>query len=95
MNIPGYDAWKLSGPPEWEGPTCSYCGKGEALRVECESFYHRGLRTEAALICEDCFTGTDTGPCFDDLQTAEDCARDEADMRADYLHDQQRDERAE
>jgi hypothetical protein len=91
MNIKGYDAWKLSGPPEWEGPTCDYCGTGESLRVECPSFYHRGKTHPPALICEDCFTGTDDGPCFDDLQTAAEYYQEQADMRADYLHDQQRD----
>jgi len=91
MNIPGYDAWKLSGPPEWEGPTCDGCGSGGDIRVHTDGWG----RIPPGLTCEECFTGQDDGPCFDDLQTADDYAQEEADMRADFLHDQQRDERAE
>ncbi len=87
MNIPGYDAWKLSGPPEWEGPTCDYCGAGGDVRVESEGCG----RVKPSLVCEDCFTGQDDGPCFDDLQTAEDYAGEREDLRADYLMDQARD----
>ncbi len=95
MTIPGYDAWRLSGPPEWEGPTCDYCGSGEDVRVQCEGFFFRGKNRPATLVCEGCFVNTDTGPCFDDLQTAEDHAQEQADLRADYLHDQARDRKME
>lgn len=26
MNLPGYDAWKLATPPDYDGPTCEKCG---------------------------------------------------------------------
>jgi hypothetical protein len=94
MNIPGYDAWKLSGPPEWEGPTCDYCGTGDDIRVESPAIG----RSKAVLVCEECFTTPEGGhnePCFDDLQTADDYAQEQTDMRADYLHDQARDRKGE
>ena len=94
MNIPGYDAWKLSGPPEWGGPTCDYCGTGEDIRVQCPGFYYRKSHP-AALVCEDCFTGQDDGPCFDDLQPVAEHEQEKADLRADYLHDQARDRKGE
>ncbi len=91
MNIPGYDAWKLSGPPQWEGPTCDWCGADENIRIQTE-----GCGAMPALrTCEDCFTGPDDGPCFDDLQTVAEHAQEQADIRADYLHDQARDRKGE
>ena len=82
MNIPGYDDWRLSGPPEPIGPTCDCCGSGEDIRVD-----QSGKKPQ--LICEECFGG------FDDLQTASEYAQEQADLRADYLHDQQRDRKGE
>lgn len=44
---------------------CMFCGEDEAaLRVYAYA-YVRGAGDD--LICEECFTGSDTGPCFDDL----------------------------
>ena len=90
-----YDDWRLSGPPEWEGPTCDYCGTGEDIRVNCPGFYYRGKNHPAELVCEECFTGQDDGPCFDDLQTADDYAEEQADLHGDHLHDQARDRKGE
>jgi len=87
MNIPGYDAWKLSGPPEWDGPTCDWCGTGDDVRVQCEGKWH----VKPVLTCEECFTGQDEGPCFDDLQPADEYYQDEADERADAMMEQRRD----
>jgi hypothetical protein len=43
-------------------PECPYCGATENLRViRCDGYI------PDEYICADCFTGTDTGPCFDDL----------------------------
>lgn len=44
-------------------PTCPYCGATEGLRVKCDG----GGYIAPEYTCEDCFTATDTGPCFDDL----------------------------
>lgn len=53
--------------PRLAKPECPYCGATEALRVK-----HDGGRFEASeFTCEACFTGTDTGPSFDDLPLAE------------------------
>ncbi len=91
VKIPGYDKWRLAGPPEWEGPTCDYCGQqADDARVHCEGFFYQGKNRPATLVCEECFTGTDDGPCFDDLQPASEYYRDQADLRADYLMDQAR-----
>jgi len=87
MKIPGYDEWKLSGPPEWEGPTCDWCGGNDDIRVVSEG---QGW-VEPTLSCEDCFDARDDGPRFDDLQTAQEYYEDEADARADYLYEQLRD----
>ena len=89
MNIPGYDAWKLSGPPEWEGPACDYCGSGEDIRVEAPAIG----RSKASLVCEECFITPEGGhnePCFDDLQPADEYFQDEADERADAMMEQRR-----
>ena len=72
MDIKGYDAWKLSGPPEWDGPQCNWCGGIYDIRVKTEGCGH----VPPVLTCEECFTGQDDGPDFDDLQTAYDYARD-------------------
>ena len=82
MNIPGYDAWRLAGPPEWEGPTCDWFGTGGDIRID-----KSGKRTE--LVCNDCFSG------FDDLQPASEYFEEQADLRADHLHDQARDRKGE
>ena len=96
MNIPGYDAWKLRSPDEdHRGPSCDYCGDWRALRVACPGHYFRGRNHPPEIVCKDCFTGQDDGPCFDDLQTVAEYAEELEDVRADYLHDRQRDERAE
>lgn len=49
-------------------PACPYCGTTHGLRIT-----GRDPRIGYApnFICADCFTGTDDGPCFDDLQTLE------------------------
>ena len=88
MNIKGYDAWKLSGPPEWDGPTCDWCGGGDDVRVESE-----GIGTaKPILICVDCFIPKDDdGPCFDDLQPAAEYYQDEADDLADCQYQARRD----
>ena len=91
MNIPGYDAWRLAGPPEWDGPTCDFCGSGDDIRVRNEAYG----RSPMMLTCAACFTGPDDGPDFEDLQTAEDHAQEQADLRADHLHDEARDRRGE
>jgi hypothetical protein len=50
-----------------EEKKCSWCGKTKNLRK-----LHSGFWTiQAEYICEDCFTPTDTGPCFDDLEETE------------------------
>ena len=41
-------------------PSCPYCGARDNLRSPAPNDY----------ICEGCFTGSDTGPCFDDLPKA-------------------------
>ena len=90
MKIPGYDKWKLSGPPEWDGLSCDYCGNGDDIRVESPSIG----RSKAVLVCEECFTTPEGGhdePCFDDLQTADEHFGEVEAERADYLHDQRRD----
>lgn len=47
-------------------PECPYCGATEGLRIKCDSY--GPIAPE--LTCEACFTGTDTGPSFDDLKPA-------------------------
>ena len=47
-------------------PDCSYCGATEGLRVWCDG----GGYTAPEYTCEVCFTGTDDGPCFDELKPA-------------------------
>jgi hypothetical protein len=49
------------------GPECAFCGTREGLRVVCEGW---GVGVGPDYRCEGCFTGTDTGPCFDDLPEA-------------------------
>ncbi len=73
MNIKGYDTWRLSGPPEWEGPTCDCCGTGEDIRVDDTA---QGVKP--SLTCSDCY-----GPDFDDLQTADDYAQEQAERMED------------
>lgn len=87
--LPGYDAWRLRGPDEPSGPTCDYCGTDKGVRVA-----HRGWGgVKDSLICEDCFTGADDGPCFDDLQLAAEYYEDMADERADRELERRRDSR--
>jgi len=88
MNLPGYDAWKLSGPPESDGPTCEFCGNGGEIRV-----LHEGWgKVPVCLSCDDCFSPSDDdGPCFDDLQLAVDYFREQEEERGDYLLQQRRD----
>ena len=88
MNIKGYDAWKLSGPPEPDGPTCDMCGDWGEIRVECEGMYVKGRTLPPLMICADCFTGQDDGPCFDDLPLAADVEREQAEEYGDYLYQQ-------
>ena len=47
-------------------PTCSYCDATEGLRQH----HDGGVYIAPDYVCEECFTGTDTGPCFDDLPLA-------------------------
>ena len=49
-----------------EKPKCPYCGATEGLRVKCAGYG----RIAPEYTCEGCFTGTDDGPCFDDLPEA-------------------------
>ena len=51
---------------EYNGLTCEGCGGWRDVRVETEGYG----KIKPALTCEDCFTPTDTGPCFYDLVTA-------------------------
>jgi hypothetical protein len=46
---------------------CAYCGTTNGLRIHHEPLPGWGERYEADYVCEDCFTGQDDGPCFDDL----------------------------
>jgi predicted RNA-binding Zn-ribbon protein involved in translation (DUF1610 family) len=45
---------------------CPYCGDTEGLRLKCDG----GGYAAPEYTCEACFTGTDDGPCFDDLPSA-------------------------
>lgn len=47
-------------------PECALCGTTEGLRIKCDG----GGYTTPEYVCEDCFTGTDDGPSFDDLPEA-------------------------
>lgn len=49
-----------------ETPTCAYCDATEGLRQH----HDGGGYIAPDYVCEDCFTGTDTGPSFDDLPLA-------------------------
>jgi hypothetical protein len=44
-------------------PECPYCGATDGLRMKCDG----GGYVAPEYTCGDCFTGTDDGPCFDDL----------------------------
>ena len=48
-------------------PTCDWCGGHEDVRIEIEGYGG----TPPSLTCRGCFTPTDTGPDFDDLEEAE------------------------
>ena len=48
-------------------PACPYCGTTHGLRIASQDPW--GGHKE--YICAECFTGTDTGPCFDDLPLPE------------------------
>lgn len=52
-------------------PQCCYCG---AIQAEFRVLDYDGYRP-SELTCEDCFTGGDEGPCFDDLPTIEEYTR--------------------
>ena len=43
-------------------PACPYCGLLDDVRV-----WNHGDPELQDFICEDCFSPSDTGPCFDDL----------------------------
>lgn len=43
--------------------TCAYCDETEGLRA----LHDLNGVDEQDFICEQCFTPTDDGPCFDDL----------------------------
>lgn len=86
-----YDERRMT-PPEPDGPTCDWCGAEGEIRVESEGL--AGTRHKPSITCEDCFTGHDEGPCFDDLALAVDHFRELAEVRGDYLHDHRRDEEA-
>lgn len=47
-------------------PECGYCGS-----TEVRMHHSMPPGVEQDYICEDCFEGTDTGPCFDDLPEVE------------------------
>lgn len=47
-------------------PECPYCSTTEGLRIKCDGY--GSIAPEYT--CEACFTGTDTGPSFDDLKPA-------------------------
>lgn len=77
----GYDEWKLEGPLEPTGPMCD-CGASGDIRVLWTD--PRSGRPE--MCCEDCFAehhASDTGPCFDDLESAEEYAQAQIDDAAD------------
>ncbi|MCA0032707.1 hypothetical protein [Mesorhizobium sp. B263B2A] len=52
---------------------CEYCGATSGLRITADGgMFAFGFRIQPAqYTCADCFTGTDTGPSFDDLPLAE------------------------
>ena len=85
------DDVNIPAPPGADDPQCDWCGAWGDIRVRNEAYG----RSPMMLTCADCFTGPDDGPDFDDLQTAEDHAQEQADLRADHLHDQARDRRGE
>ena len=47
-------------------PTCDWCGNSHDIRVETERY----RKAKPSLTCRDCFTPSDTGPDFDDLEAA-------------------------
>lgn len=47
-------------------PTCDYCERSANVRITSREPW--GLELPAGYICDECFYGTDTGPCFDDLE---------------------------
>jgi hypothetical protein len=55
-----------------ERPQCGYCGTFDGIRIH-QPASLCGL-IGPSYICEECFTGTDTGPCFDDLEPFEQAA---------------------
>jgi hypothetical protein len=52
--------------PKRTRPECPYCGADEGLRVKCAGYGD----VAPEYTCEACFTGSDDGPCFDDLNLA-------------------------
>jgi len=58
MNLPGYDAWKLASPPEYEFPeSCPYCD----------------AHLDSDGVCDGCGWGADdeSGDAYDTLEEAE------------------------
>ena len=74
---------------EHDGLTCEGCGGWRDVRIETEGYG----RIKPSLTCKDCFTPTDTGPCFDDLETAEEYFGEREAERGAYLYEQQREEK--
>lgn len=56
-------ARKVFDTPSKQKPECPYCGATNGLRVKNIGYGPTGPE----FTCEDCFTGTDDGPSFDDL----------------------------
>ena len=85
-----HDEWIMSAP-EATDPTCDYCGDESEIRVSCEGYG----KIPPSLVCNDCFTSLDDGPCFDDLQLVQEYFQDREDERGDYLYEQAKDRKNE
>ena len=70
-------------PPDADDLQCDWCGAGREIRIESEGGRAFGVVVKPTLTCEGCFTGKDDGPCFDDLQLAEEY---EAEQEAERVH---------
>lgn len=75
MNLPGYDAWKLAGPPDPEGPECAECGGYDDVRME-----------DGTPVCRECFCDR-----FSSLPTPREHAEAAADEAADHRREMLRD----